>query len=178
MTGYDVKKALDSFEVIVDTREQATKKLEGRVMDFGCAYQRGTLDYGDYAANYTLESGEKLYDISGRIYPQTVIERKLDLDELAICLTHERARFTRELERAKEHGAKMYLLIENASWDMIITDKYKSWMKPKAFLASLTAFMSRYNLNIVFVNDYNAGIMIKDILYHDLAERLRSSIDE
>ena len=37
MTGYDVKKALDSFEVIVDTREQATNKLEGRVKDFGCA---------------------------------------------------------------------------------------------------------------------------------------------
>lgn len=174
MTGYEIKKTLESFQILVDNREQETKKLEGRVMDFGSPYHKVTLDYGDYACNVMMPDGKMLYDTSERVCPKTVIERKLDLDELAICLTRDRERFIREFERAKAHGAKIYLLVENGNYDSIINDQYKSWMKPKAYLGSLMAFMARYNLNIVFVNDYNSGILIKEILFHDLVEHLRS----
>ena len=167
MTGYQVKKALDSFEILIDTREQATDKLANRIKDFGCGYSRATLDYGDYTFNVTY------YDISERIKPKVIIERKLNLDELAMCLSRERNRFLKEFDRAKENGASIYLLIENGSWDDIISDKYRSWMDTRTYMGNLTMLQARYDIKVVFVNDYNSGIVIKNILYHEAAEMIR-----
>lgn len=173
MTGYQIKKALDSFEIIIDTREQATDKLANRTKDFGCSYSRATLDYGDYTFNVTYPDGSKLYDVSERVKPKVVIERKLNLDELAMCLGHGRNRFIKEFERAKENGASVYLLVENGGWDEIISDKYKSWMDTRTFMGNLTMLQARYDIKIVFVNDYNSGIVIKNILYHEAVEMIR-----
>ena len=172
MEAYEKKRLLDSFEILVDTREQQTQRLENRCGDFGCGYQRATLDYGDYAYNIKLPGGMSLHDTADRVSAFAVVERKMNLDELAICLTSQRERFVRELERARENQARVYLLVENGDWDMIIAGKYKSWMRPKAYAASLSTFMARYTLQIVFVSDYNSGILIKDILFHDCRERL------
>ena len=175
MTGYLIKKALDSFEIIVDTREQATSKLDARLKDFACPYERATLDYGDYTFNITLPDGSKLCDTSERVKPRVVIERKLNLDELAVCLTHERDRFIRELERAKENNAIVYLLVENGCFDDIIANNFKSWIHPKTFLSNLAMLQARYGLRIVFVADYDAGILIREILYQEARELIKRS---
>ncbi|MDD6401186.1 MAG: ERCC4 domain-containing protein [Lachnospiraceae bacterium] len=172
MTGYQIKKALESFRIIVDTREQATNKLEARLKDFGCPYERATLDYGDYTFNVTLADGV-LCDTSVKVAPKVAIERKMDIDELALCLTHERVRFLKELERAKDKNAKMYLLIENGSWDDIINGNYKSWINSRTFLSNICFLQAHYDLNIVFCKDYNAGIVIKTILYQEAREYIK-----
>ena len=113
MDRFEIEQVLESFRVIVDTREQASIRATERFAALGDGLERATLDYGDYAANITLTAGNPLYDVSAtRIYPSCIIERKMSLDELATCFTRGRDRFWREMERATASGAKIYLLTE------------------------------------------------------------------
>ncbi len=45
-------------------------------------------------------------------------------------------------------------------------------MNAAAFLASVMAFMIRYNMNLIFCKEETSGDLIKEILYRDLKERL------
>lgn len=167
MTPYEVEKALNELTLIVDTREQTTARLEHRLESAGLPYIRKKLDYGDYSA----KCGD--LDLSGDV----VIERKMNLDELALCFTSQRKRFENEFIRAKEAGAKVYLLIENATLDTLYSeDAYKirchSQFKRKAMLASITAFIARYGIYVIFINEDNAGLIIREILYREMKERL------
>lgn len=172
MDHFEVKEILDTFEIIVDTREQATNRSKKRYESFGVPYSKHTLGYGDYTYNLTFPSGEKLHKENVRVDGICCIERKQNLDELAMCFTRQRERFQREFERASDHNAKMFLLIENGSWEMLIDGQYRSRFRPKSFLASITAWSVRYNITIVFCNMNYSGILIKEILYRDAKERL------
>lgn len=165
---------MQSLEIIVDNREQRTPKAKERYDAFGVPYSKATLDYGDYCANVRLQSGEWLYDTSDRIRPICVIERKMSLDELAGCFGRGRERFQRELERAKDNRAKVYLLVENGSFEGIMFHRYRSALTTNAFLASLTAWMARYDLGVVFCKSDVSGRLIKEILYRDMKERVES----
>jgi hypothetical protein len=102
-----------------------------------------------------------------------VIERKADLVELSQCFCQSRDRFEKEFEKAKEKGATIYLLVENASWENLINGKYDTKFNPQAFFASITAWMARYNIKIIFCKSETSGKIIKEILYRELKERLK-----
>lgn len=165
---------LSSFEIIVDTREQETPKAKERYESFGVPYQKATLSYGDYCGNVRLQNGSWLYDQSDTIRARCVIERKMSLDELAGCFTRGRERFKREFERAAESGARVYLLVENGSWESILFHRYRSQFTTAAFLGSLTAWMTRYNASVIFCKSDISGRLIKEILYRDMKERVES----
>ena len=171
MEAFEEQVILDSFEIIIDTREQPTKKAEERYKAFEVPHSRHTLSYGDYTYNLTLPGG-KLHDTSVTVQPPCIVERKMDLDELAMCFTRSRARFQAEFERAKQNNARIYLLVENGSWEKLIGHKYRSKYNPVAFLASLTAWMVRYDLQVIFCSPLTSGRMIKELLYRDAKERL------
>ena len=171
MDNFELQQILDTFEIIVDTREQPTKRALKRYESFGVPYSRHVLNYGDYTYNVTFPTG-KLHDVSKRISGICCVERKQNLDELAMCFTRERARFEREFQRAGDNNAKMFLLVENASWELLLDGQYRSKFKPKAFLSSITAWQARYNLSVIFCDMKNSGILIKELLYRDLKERL------
>lgn len=171
MDQFDIQKILKSFSVIVDTREQPNKRAEKRYEGLGVRYDRAVLDYGDYTYNLTLPDGP-LYNISKRIRAVCVVERKQNLDELAICFTRSRDRFQREFERAQAAGSRIYLLTENASLDMLLKGQYRSRFKPQAFIASLMAYSVRYNMTPIFCEMEHSGRIIKEILYRDAKERL------
>ena len=139
MDHFEVEEALATFRIIVDNREQNTPKAVERYKTFGVPYERATLSYGDYCGSIMV-SGSSIYDTSRRISARCVIERKMSLDELAMCFTRGRDRFRREMERATLNGAIVYLLVENASYEAIINHRYRSRFNPVAFLASLTAW--------------------------------------
>ena len=162
---------IESFQVIVDTREQATRRSKQRYASMGDIV-RGTLDYGDYTYQVTLPDGKPLHDVSSRIKPPCVVERKQNLDELAMCFTRSRERFKREFDRAKDAGARIYLLTENASLDMILTGQYRSRFQPQAFIASLLSWSVRYNMVPVFCDMSASGRLIWEILYRDMKERV------
>lgn len=172
MDRLEIKDTLDSFSIIVDTREQTTSRSVERFESFGVPYRRATLRYGDYCGNAVLPDGRQVHDVSVTIKAPCVIERKMSLDELAGCFTRGRDRFQREFNRASEAGARVFLLIENGSWGAIQNHRYKSRFAPAAFMASLTAWTIRYNLTPLFCRSGMSGKLIKEILYRDMKERL------
>lgn len=137
----------------------------------GVPVERATLAFGDYTYNLEID-GRKLYDTSKTISPRCVVERKMDIDELAACLGKDRRRFENELRKTSEHGSRTFLLCEDGSWDMILAGKYRSKFNPNALFSSLAAWQVRYNLQIVFCSQINSGRMIKELLYRDAKERL------
>ena len=171
MDHFEVTEALSTFRILVDTREQATPKAIERYEAFGVPYERTTLSYGDYCGIITVH-GSSIYDTSSAVKASCVIERKMSLDELASCFTRSRDRFRREIERACSSGSKVYLLVENGSYEGIIKHRYKSRYNPTAFLASLTAWTVRYNIIPIFCKAETSGQIIKEILYRDMKERL------
>ena len=168
----EIEEVLASFKILVDTREQPTARAKKRYERFGCPHERVALSFGDYAANAKLPNGEWIHDIRKTVVPKCAIERKMALSELAYCFCQGRKRFIAEFERAKENGARIYLLVENASWAALFLGRYRSKMSPVAFSASVITFMVRYNLNLIFCNENETPRLIRDILYRDLKERL------
>lgn len=172
MTYFEEMQILESMEILVDTREQRTAKAEQRYNSFGVPYSRATLSYGDYTANFTLLDGGKLYDISKTINPICIVERKMNLDELAQCFTHSRERFEKEFHRATANNCFIHLICEDGSYERIVGHKYKSKFPPKSFLASITAWERRYNIHFHFCSSLESGHLIKEFLYRDMKERI------
>lgn len=169
MNPFEVSRALKNLTLIVDTREQDTDRLRRRIRQTGLSFVRQKLDFGDYSAKTTLDNGTE-FDISSSVS----IERKMNLDELCACYCKGRKRFTREFERAKSAGAKVYLLIENANWEKAYSGSYRSKMSPQALTASLFAWLARYNCQIIFCKEETSGKIIREILYREMKERLEN----
>lgn len=156
--------------LLVDTREQPTEKLRKRIEQTGLRYERKKLEQGDYSCQCTLPDGNVL-DFSNRV----VIERKMNLDELCSCFGRERKRFEREFKRAKEAGCRIYLLVEDGSWEKAYEGKYRSLYNEKALVASIDAFRARYGMQLDFCKSETTGKLIRDILYRELKEYLEGS---
>lgn len=169
MTPIEKENCLDSMVILCDTREQPSERAERRYKAFGCPYRRQKLDFGDYSAVFTLPDGTEART-------GAAIERKMDLDELAMCFTHDRKRFNAEFQRAKDADARMYLLIENASWELLLNGKYRSKFNPKAFMASMVAWMVRYNIKPVFCKAETSGRLIREILYREIKNDIEKGV--
>lgn len=164
---FALEKALSSLTLLVDTREQDTPALRERLRSCGLPHRREKLDFGDYSCTYVDQDGKE-QSLAGVV----AIERKMSLDELCFCFGKGRPRFEREFQRAKEAGARLYLLVEDASWEDVLHGRYRSRMKPAALLASLLAWQERYNMRIIFCCRATTGIMIHKILRYALKIRL------
>lgn len=164
---------LKTFKIKIDTREQPTERSKMRYKQFGCQYERQKLNFGDYTAAVTMPDDSEL-----SLANIAVIERKMNADEICGCFTHDRARFSREFERAQEAGAKTYLLLENLTWEIAYSGKYRSQMKPQAFTASMLAWLARYNCQILMCKSETSGKLIHDILYREAKEYLERMVDE
>lgn len=176
MDIFDQKAVLNSMVVLRDSREQDTPRARKRYEAFGVPCERATLSFGDYTYNATLPGGEKLYDTSRTVSPTFILERKMNLDELASCFTHSRARFQREFERAIEKRAKIILLVEDATWENLMNGRYRSKFRPEAFFASITAWMVRYDISVVFCKEESSGRIIKELCYRHLKEQLERGV--
>lgn len=167
-TNFEIDQCMETMILLVDTREQPTKRLNDRLETTGLPYERRKLKVGDYSCMCALPGGEVL-DFSSRV----VIERKMNLDELCMCFGRERPRFEREFERALESGIKVYLLIEGDNWEKAYNGKYRSLLKPQALIASIDAFRARYGMQLDFCKPETTGKLIRDILYRELKEYLQ-----
>ena len=171
MQPFEIDNLLSSMVILVDKREQPTSRAQKRYDTFGVPYKRCTLSYGDYAYNAKLPNGKWLLDDESTVKPLMALERKMNLDELASCFTHSRDRFKREFERAKENGARIFLIVENGTWENLLKGSYRSKFNKNAFLASLAAWIVRYDLQIIFCKEEISGRLIKEFLYRDLKDR-------
>lgn len=173
MHPVDLSNSLDSMTVIIDTREQPTKLSKIRYKQFEVPFRREKLDFGDYSAECTLPDGGTF-----SLSKIASIERKQSLDELAHCYCQDRPRFEREFIRAKDANAKVYLLIENASWEKAYSGLYRSKMRPESLVASITAWLARYRCQLIFCKEETSGKLIHDILYREMKQALEGLPDE
>lgn len=173
MTHPEELACLETMTIICDTREHDTRKASERYQSFGCPIRQQTLDFGDYTYSFILPNGEELFPAYlDKVYPHVSIERKSGLEELSDNFTKGRDRFSREFTRAKEQGARMYLLIENAVLMDVWHGNYDTRFNRKAYWASLFAWMARYSANVVFCPYKDSAKVIREILYRELKERL------
>lgn len=173
MDPFETKYALEHLTLLVDTREQNTPAFRRRMKDTGLPWERKKLDFGDYSTRCELEDGRVL-DFSQAL----AVERKMSLDELCACYCRERKRFAKEFERARLAGAKLYLLIENGDWERAYHGDYRSQMSPEALVASMTAWLARYNCQLLFSTPELSGRLIRDVLYRETKERLEQLPEE
>ena len=173
MHPVDIERSLETMTICVDTREQPTQRAETRYKQFGVPYIRKKLDVGDYSAIFDLPDGSQL-----SLADKAVVERKQNLTEVCMCYCRERSRFTREFERAKKANIRVYLLVEDARWDKVYSGKYRSQMSPKSLVASLLAWMARYDCKLIMCDETISGKLIHDILYYEGREMLMRMVDE
>ena len=173
MSPAEINKALDGMILIVDTREHDTPELRRRLKDADCPNRRGKVDFGDYSASFPLPDGSEL-----NLSDSVAVERKMSMAELAMCFSSERPRFEREFERAKAAQAKLYLLVEGATWESIYNGRYQSKVNPKALVASILAYLARYNCQVVFCKAETSGKLIRDIMRYEGRERLEAMLND
>ena len=169
MTPFELKNSLESMVLICDSREHPTDNLKRRIEQTRLPYEARKLDFVDYSCQCLSPDGNIL-DFSNR----AVIERKMNLDELCLCFVKERGRFEREFERAKAAGCRIYLLVENGTWEHAYNGKYRSMYNPKALIASIDAYRARYGMQLDFCKSETTGKRIRDILYRELKEVLEN----
>ena len=168
MTPFDLEKTLSSMTIICDSREHPTAEAKKRWESFGVPYRIQALKSGDYTSEFILPNGET-FSLENHV----VIERKLGISEICGNFCQNRARFIREFERIKEAGAKAYIIVDGgASWEAIYNHRYHSKMAPQALVASLTAWMARYNAHIIFCRAETFPKLCREILYREAKEIL------
>lgn len=167
MDHFDINNCISSIQILVDTREQDTERARRRLSMLPCPHTRIALNFGDYSYSFTQPNG--LITPMNRRF---AIERKMNLDELAACFTHERDRFEREFKRAEESGAKMLLIVENATYENLLNHRYRSRFSPEAFIASLVAWEVRYGIHVAMCKEETTPRLIYEWCKRDLKERL------
>ena len=148
-TDKEKTKIYESMVVLVDTREKDGKN--NHILTFfdnnNISYKRKALQYGDYS--FMIPADPEI-GISKDLYfdRKIVVERKADLDEIAVNLTKERERLKKELALAPKDKV---LIIESGSYEDMVTGNYKSDYKPKSFWGSYHSLWHEYDVPIIFM---------------------------
>ncbi len=121
--------------IVIDTREQKPLPFER------LKTQTSTLITGDYS----VAGLENLF----------AIERKSVHDLVACCIASNRERFERELHRLRGFRFKRLLIV--GTEEQILRGNFQSNIKPKAVLATLSAFEVRYDVPVVFCETAESG---------------------
>lgn len=140
----------------VDNREQNNKQILAYFEKNCVEWTWASLDFGDYADYFSDK--------------KVVVELKKDLIELAQNLGKGHARFKNELERAKEQGYKMIILVRQP----FNYENLPQWINPKAKgLRAMSGdimykifenWKTKYDFEIKFCERKEAGKNIIEIL--------------
>ena len=158
----DIENELKTLTLICDTREHDTLALKRRLEAIGLPVVREKLEFGDYSCR------TQNFDFSDCI----AIERKMSVDEIAQNFTRGRERFAKEFERGKAVNAKVYLLVERASWETVCAGKYRTLVHPNALIASVFTWQARYNSPVLFCQPETTPIIMREILMREARQSL------
>jgi ERCC4-type nuclease len=98
------------------------------------------------------------------------LERK-SLDDLIGCLSQSRARFSKELARARKF--EMFSVICEFPLQDLILGRYRSHMKSAAVIASISAFSVRYRVPFLFCGNRAGGELMTYSLLSKFAREVR-----
>ena len=196
----DIKKL--KYKVVIDSREKSINHILNK-FDEGFEYKVSHHDmyrgkkstYGDPVQYYIKEKGLKVGDYTiavqlpnGEVInfqDKVVIERKADLNELCCNFFDKKdeegkTRFERELDRAKEQGIKVILLVEvDNMHSKILSSKYfrfdkASKVSPASFNAILRSLQAKYDISIEYFKREHSARLIHDVLYYHAREYLKN----
>lgn len=149
-TDKELQKLLKSITVVIDSREKVNSHITSYFDKHKIPYIEKALDSFDYT--FYLPANEELGIMKDLYFDRDIaFERKASLDELAINLTKNRARFEEEMCTSK--ALCKYLIIENADYKDVVTGNYRSEYSSKSYLGTLHSFNHRYDLQIIFMPD-------------------------
>jgi len=131
---------MDDLVFIIDSREKLPYKFSG-------PSEVRTLTTGDYS----------VVGLENRI----AIERK-SIDDLIGCLTRDRDRFTRELERGQ--AMDYFALVVETTLDDLAHGKYQSQMTVKAAVQSVLAVSVKFRMPVWFVGNRAHGRRVTESL--------------
>ena len=151
--------------LLIDTREKP-KAIENILKTFeaeGIQYERTKLLFGDYA-DYNR--------------PHIVVDRKQNIAELAKNCTVEAERFKKELERAQRANSRLVILVEQnrykdrGEWkrvediaDLMLWSSPHTTIRGEKVFRVLSAWVSKYNISVVFCDKRQTGQKILEIIY-------------
>ena len=155
---------MDKF-IIVDSREKP-KAITG-ILDYfdkvGIRYEVNKLRAGDYQ-----DYGN----------PYLLIDRKQNIAELAKNCTREHERFRRELERIREVGARLVILVEQNRYkdrdewvqvrqivDLIRWESPHTMVRGEKIYRVLASWRAKYPIEVRFCDKRATGKQIVNILY-------------
>ena len=160
----------DNIVILVDSREKANKHITEEFERQGINYRVCALESGDYS--FELKAIPDLDIPHTMDFRQDVmIERKNSLEEISSNFTVGRERFNDEFGRA--WAVKKYLLVEDGSYEKILSHDYRTEYKPNSFFASLLSFDARYDLHVCFASKETSAILIYNICKYTLREILK-----
>ena len=190
------------YKIIIDTRE---KKIQSHILNkfeegfelkpsHHDMYRGKKSTYSEPVKYYIQEKGLKIGDYtiavqlpSGEVInfqDKIVIERKKDLNELCCNFFDKKdeegkTRLERELDRAKEQGIKVILLVETDNMhNKILSSKHfrfdkASKVSPKAFNSILRSLQAKYDISIEYCDKKDSARLIHDVLYYHAREYLK-----
>ena len=197
--GIDIKKC--AYKIVVDSREKVNKHILNKFEEgfenkpsHHDMYRGKKSTYSDPVDYYIQEKGLKVGDYTiavklpnGEVInfkDKIVIERKADLNELCCNFFDKKdeegkTRLERELDRAKEQGIKVILLVETDNMhNKILSSKHfrfdkASKVSPKAFNSILRSLQAKYDISIEYCDKKDSARLIHDILYYHAREYLK-----
>lgn len=151
--------------LLVDSREKP-KAINTILKEFekrGRKYSISKLFIGDY-----MEYSN----------PLLIVDRKQNIGELAKNCTADHARFRAELERARDVGAELIILVEQNRYkdrerwihvetieDLMLWESPHTTIRGEKVYRVLRAWMAKYPIRIEFCDKRNTGARILEILY-------------
>lgn len=114
-TDKELKKALDSLVVVVDSREQDNKHILDFFNSKGISYKKVKNDFGDYTA--MIPAGTIDMFTSDIYFDRDIaIERKNSIDEIAGNLKEDAARLKKELAHMNMYEIKYFFFVEDKDY--------------------------------------------------------------
>jgi len=145
--------------VIIDTREKEIDHIINVFKVMGVKYKFDKLESGDYTYFFI---NNDMSTVHGNI----LVERKRNLNELAINFTTGRTRFKNEFERIE--NVDLHLLIEDSKvLDNIHEQKYRSEIHPNSFIASLLSFQMKYGIKCHSISKYYTALYMLRLFYYN-----------
>ena len=151
--------------LLIDTREKP-KAIENILRTFdeaGIEHVSTKLLFGDY-----MDWNR----------PEIVVDRKQNIAEIAKNVTTDRARFVRELERAKSVGSKLVILVEQTrfkdrdKWihvedvsDLMLWSSPHTKIRGEKVFRVLSELIYKYDISVEFCDKRSTGRRILEIIY-------------
>lgn len=159
MKESNIKKAIDTIIILVDSREKLPSHITKAFDKYNINWEVRKLNSGDYSA--ILPINEEL-GIMEEINLEDIlcIERKMSSDELSQNISKNRDRFHREFERSK---AKIILLIEEDTYEDIALEKYRSKLTAKQYLGALHGFTDEHDSPFIFISKKSSPLFIYNV---------------